>query len=296
MEEFIGFNDILEGFNKRVDKGTLSHAHLIVGPDGIGKSILARKFALKILGKEIDKDYIDIIHYRAKKASFGVDDVRGIIEEIMKRPYEGDKKVVIIHEGNKLTVQAQNALLKTIEEPPKGVYIILLTDSIELMLDTIKSRCQIYKLTPLSKDEVNRYISRLGKFDDNKVLSAIAYGEGIPGRAERILNDEKLNLLRNCIIVLNYEKRLDSFKDSKEEVLNILESLIRDIIVYKELQDEKMIMNIDKLEDIDRFSSNKSYKKLSAMLEKIKEARINIRNNANYSMVISVMLMGLSEG
>ena len=227
----------------------------------------------------------------------------------MKRPYEGDKKVVIIHEGNKLTVQAQNALLKTIEEPPKGVYIILLTDSIELMLDTIKSRCQIYKLTPLSKDEVSRYISRLGNFDENKVLSAIAYGEGIPGRAERILNDEKLNLLRNCIIdlltdidsrsnnvVLNYEKRLDSFKDSKEEVLNILESLIRDIIVYKELQDKKMIMNIDKLEDIDRFSSNKSYKKLSAMLEKIREARINIRNNANYSMVISVMLMGLSEG
>ena len=227
----------------------------------------------------------------------------------MKRPYEGDKKVVIIHEGNKLTVQAQNALLKTIEEPPKGVYIILLTDSIELMLDTIKSRCQIYKLTPLSKDEVNRYISRLGNFDENKVLSAIAYGEGIPGRAERILNDEKLNLLRNCIIdlltdidsrsnniVLNYEKRLDSFKDSKEEVLNILESLIRDIIVYKELQDKKMIMNIDKLEYIDRFSSNKSYKKLSAMLEKIREARINIRNNGNYSMVISVMLMGLSEG
>ena len=177
------------------------------------------------------------------------------------------------------------------------------------MLDTIKSRCQIYKLTPLSKEEVNRYINRLGKFDYNKVLSAITYGEGIPGRAERILNDEKLNLLRNCIIdlltdidsrsnniVLNYEKRLDSFKDSKEEVLNILESLIRDIIVYKELQDEKMIMNIDKLEDIDRFSSNKSYKKLNAMLEKIREARINIRNNANYSMVISVMLMGLSKG
>ena len=76
----------------------------------------------------------------------------------------------------------------------------------------------------------------ISNFDENKVLSAIAYGEGIPGRAERILNDEKLNLLRNCIIdlltdidsrsnniVLNYEKRLDSFKDSKEEVLKIIE-------------------------------------------------------------------------
>ena len=309
MEEFIGFNDILEGFNKRVDKGTLSHSHLIVGPDGIGKSILARKFALKILGKEIDKDYIDIIHYRAKKASFGVDDVRGIIEEIMKRPYEGDKKVVIIHEGNKLTVQAQNALLKTIEEPPKGVYIILLTDSIELMLDTIKSRCQIYKLTPLSKDEVNRYISRLGKFNDNKVLSAIAYGEGIPGRAERILNDEKLNLLRNCIIdlltdidsrsnniVLNYEKRLDSFKDSKEEVLNILESLIRDIIVYKEIENRDIIINADKFNDIAELSNSLSYKKLNLMMERIEEARRSLNNNNNYKITISIMLMGFLEG
>lgn len=309
MEEFIGFNDILAGFNKRVDKGILSHAHLIVGPDGIGKSVLARRFALKILSKDIDRDYIDIIHYRAKKASFGVDDVREIIEEIMKKPYEGDKKVIIIHEGNKLTVQAQNALLKTIEEPPKGVYIILLSDSIELMLDTIKSRCQIYKLTPLSKDEIKQYLNRLGRFDENKFLSAIAYGDGIPGRAERILNDEKLDSLRNCIIdlltdidnrdnniVLNYEKRLESFKENKEEVLNILESLIRDIIVYKELQDEKIIINVDKLKDIDRFSNNKSYKKLNAMLDRIREARINMMNNASYSMVISVMLMGLSEG
>ena len=309
MDEFIGFNDILAGFNKRVDKKVLSHSHLIVGPDGIGKSILARKFALKILNKDIDRDYIDIIHYRPKKASFGVDDVREIIEEIMKKPYEGDKKVIIIHEGNKLTIQAQNALLKTIEEPPKGVYIIILSDSMELLLDTIKSRCQIYKLTPLSKGEIKEYINKLGQFDENMILSAIAYGEGVPGRAERILNDEKLGLLRNCIIdlltdidnrdnniVLNYEKRLEAFKDNKEEVINILESFIRDIIVFKELQDDKIIINIDKLKDIDRFSNNKSYKKLNSMLDIIREARINLINNANYSMAISIMLMGLSEG
>ena len=120
MKEFIGFNNIINGFMKRADKNTLSHAHLIIGPEGIGKSIIARMFALKILGKEVDHNYADIIHYRPEKASFGVDEVRKIIEEVAKRPYEGDKKVIIIHQGSKLTVQAQNALLKTIEEPPHG--------------------------------------------------------------------------------------------------------------------------------------------------------------------------------
>ena len=151
MGQFIGHKNVIESFKKRADSGEISHAHIIVGEDGIGKSNLANKLSRIILGKFEERDYIDIINYRCKKASFGVDDVREIVDEINKKPFEGDKKVIIIYDGNKLTVQAQNALLKTIEEPPKGVYIILLCESLELILDTIKSRCQIYKLTPLTK-------------------------------------------------------------------------------------------------------------------------------------------------
>ena len=71
MREFIGYEKIIQGFFRRVDKGTLSHAHLIIGPNGIGKSILARIFALKILNKDKDIDYVDIINYRPSKASMG---------------------------------------------------------------------------------------------------------------------------------------------------------------------------------------------------------------------------------
>ena len=162
MKEFIGFENIINGFMKREDKNTLSHAHIIAGPDGIGKSIMAKMFAMKILGKTEDINYADIIHYRSEKASLGIDEVRRIIEEVSKKPYEGDRKIIIIHGGDKLTVQAQNAMLKTIEEPPKGVYIILLTESLELLLDTIKSRCQIYKLTPLSKNDMLKYLKSIG--------------------------------------------------------------------------------------------------------------------------------------
>jgi DNA polymerase-3 subunit delta' len=309
VKEFIGFENIINGFMKRVDKNTLSHAHLIVGPDGIGKSLVAKKFALKILGKSDDYNYVDIIHYKSDKASFGVDEVRKIIEEVSKKPYEGDQKVIIIHQGNKLTVQAQNAMLKTIEEPPKGVYIILLSESLELLLDTIKSRCQIYKLTPLDRDDMIKYIKSIGENNEDRVLTALAYGEGIPERAEKILKDDELDKLRNLIvelfteinknndnIVLEYETKLNKFKNEKYELLNLIASFIRDIIVYKELSDKNNIINVDKIDDVSKLSSAVSYNKLNSMLRNIEKARSNFESNISYSMAISIMLIGFLEG
>ncbi|MCI6189009.1 MAG: DNA polymerase III subunit delta' [Clostridium sp.] len=308
MKEFIGYEKIIQGFFRRVDKGTLSHAHLIIGPNGIGKSILARIFALKILNKDKDIDYVDIINYRPSKASMGVDEVREIIEEVSKRPYEGDKKVIIIHEGSKLTVQAQNALLKTIEEPPQGVYIILLAESLETLLDTIKSRCQVYKLTPLNNRQMEMYINTLGRYSEEEIRASLAYGEGIPGKAERLLNDSNLSELREVImsllkdinyakedLVLIYENKLENYKTEKDEVLNLMASFIRDIIVAKELEDKNKIINIDKYNDIVEVANSLSYKKLNSMLEYIKEGRVNLMNNGNYSLVISVILMGFLE-
>lgn len=308
MREFIGYEKIIQGFFRRVDKGTLSHAHLIIGPNGIGKSILARIFALKILNKDKDIDYVDIINYRPSKASMGIDEVREIIEEVSKRPYEGDKKVIIIHEGSKLTVQAQNALLKTIEEPPQGVYIILLAESLETLLDTIKSRCQVYKLTPLNNRQMEMYINTLGRYSEEEIRASLAYGEGIPGKAERLLNDSNLSELREVImsllkdinyakedLVLIYENKLENYKTEKDEVLNLMASFIRDIIVAKELEDKNKIINIDKYNDIVEVANSLSYKKLNSMLEYIKEGRVNLMNNGNYSLVISVILMGFLE-
>lgn len=309
MKEFIGFENIISGFMKRADNNTLSHAHLIVGPDGIGKSILAKMFAIKILGKDKDFDYIDIINYRPKKASFGVDDVRNIIEEVSKKPYEGDKKVIIIHEGDKLTVQAQNALLKTIEEPPKGVFIILLSESLELLLDTIKSRCQVYKLTPLNKEHMLKFIKRINITQEESILSALAYAEGIPGRAEKIINDENLDNLRNLIInlfnevidknincIVKYEEKFEKFKNEKDETLNLISSFIRDIIIYKELENKNLLINVDRVAEISKLASALSYKKLNSMLEYVEEARKNFISNVSYSMTISIMLIGLLEG
>ena len=310
MRDFIGHEALINNFKQRCLKNPLSHAHLIVGEDGVGKGKLANILAKFILNGDLDREYVDIINYSSEKSSFGVDDVRDIIEEVYKKPFEKDKKVIIIHEGNKLTIQAQNALLKTIEEPPKGVYIIILCESLELILDTIKSRCEIYKLKPLTKSELYEYI-KIKKFNyyENEIKSAIAFSEGVPGRIDRYFNDDKLRELRNNIVILiknlnkndleailQQEESFSNLKNDKEEVLNIFGLFIRDILINKEIENEEFIINSDKLEDIKELTKEMSFKKLNNMIKTIEEARRNIKSNVSWGMTLRVMLMGFMEG
>ena len=310
MRNFVGHSSLIENFKNRCSNGNLSHAQLISGEDGIGKSILAEILGKLILNGDLNREYVDIINYRPSKASFGVDDVREIIDEVNKKPFEGDKKVIIIHQGNKLTIQAQNALLKTIEEPPTEVYIIILCESLELILDTIKSRCEIYKLTPLTKDELYKYIAIKGyDYSEEEKASAIAFSEGIPVRIDRYFSDTELQELRDKIVdlllqltnneieaILEKEEQLVSYKQNKEEVINLLSSFIRDILVNKEVYNENLIINRDKIKEIERLTNEMSFKKLNKMILSLQEARKNIKNNVSWAMTVRIMIMDFMEG
>lgn len=309
MREIVGHKNIINGIDRRRVNDSFSHANLIIGNDGIGKSIVAKYLANVIMGKENGSESIDIVKYSPSSNSFGVDEVRNIIDEVNKKPYEGERKVIILYRCDKLTVQAQNALLKTIEEPPKGVYLILLSDSLEMILDTIQSRCQVYKLTPLSKEEISNYIDyKYPNLSIEDKHSALAYSTGVPGKVDKFIEDQNLKSLRDiCIalfedilkreqgIVLKYEELLKNSKEEQLELLNILLSYIRDIMIFKELNSTELIVNFDKFDKIKDISRGISYKKLNSMLEYIKEARLNFNSNTNYSMTISVLLMGFAE-
>ena len=309
MRKILGHENIIKGIDRRKINNSFSHANLIVGADGIGKSVVAKYLSNNIIEPRDNVESVDFVRYYPSSVSFGVDDVRNIIEEVNKKPYEGDKKVLILYRCDKMTAQAQNALLKTIEEPPEGVYLILLSDSLENILDTIQSRCQVYKLTPLSKEDIEKYIDlNYSNIDSSDKQAAIAFSTGIPGKVDKFINDEKLKELRNiCVelfldilkrehgIVLKYGELLKNFKDEKYDLLDMFILFIRDIIIFKELNNKNLIVNFDKIDDIEDISRGISYKKLNSMLEYIKEARINFNSNTNYSMTVSVMLMGFAE-
>lgn len=311
MINIIGHKGIRKTLERSVFKDTLSHGHLIVGEDGIGKSLVAKELAMNILKKTVDRDYADIIDFRRIGKSIGVDDIRNIIEEISKKPFEGDKKVIILHNGDDITIQGQNAFLKTIEEPPKGVYIIILCESDKNILDTIKSRCQIHKLNSLTDEEMKTYIkSKFPYVDNTKIKTLLAFSEGVPGRVDNYMTNKSfkdirelsLRILidinsRDTNVVVNYSKEInEKYKGFFKDILDVILFYVRDIIVYKELSDENYILNQDVSESIKKLSFNMSFNKLNAIVRIINETRNNLDRNVNAVMTFDVMLMNMLEG
>lgn len=307
--EVIGHDLIRQYFQRAIAMGALSHAHLIIGEDGIGKSILAKSVAVKILGKDEIKRYIDLLEFKAPKGkkSIGVDEVRSIIEEVSKRPYEGDKKVIIVYDSNRMTVQAQNAFLKTIEEPPKGVYIFLLADSGEAILDTIKSRCQIHKLNTLQSAQMKEFVSiRYPNLNSEEMETLLAFANGVPGRCEYFLENEEFKNIRNTTATLlmdinkvseaglqGYSSFLLKYKDKSDEILDTMLSFVRDIIIYKDTGSIDLLMNKDKADFVQGISINFSYNKLEQVINAINVTRETLSSNVNPALAFDVMLMTL---
>ncbi len=305
----IGHNKIRERFNKSVSKNALSHAHLIIGEDGIGKSLLADEFAYKILEIPSQKEHVDVVHYKSEKASFGVDLVRSIIAEANKKPYECYRKVIIIHNGEKLTIAAQNALLKTIEEPPTGIFIIILSKDIDSILETIRSRCQIHRLAPLNRQEINLYINeKYNNINENLNRTLISFSEGIPGRVDKFMSDEIFMDIRNTVIEMlkdigngninvpiKYSDKFYSMKGNESEILETITIFARDSIVFKEIENNLSIINGDKIEDIREIANNLSYKKLNKIIKAVNEARNNLKSNTNLWLTLDSMLIGILE-
>lgn len=311
FESLIGHNSIKNQISKAIKADKLSHAHLLVGEDGIGKSRLARNIGYKILGKTKDIQYVDLVewHVEKNKSTIGVSSIRTLIEEINKKPYEGDKKVIIIYNVDKMTTQAQNAFLKTIEEPPKNVTILLLCENIEVVLDTIKSRCQIHKLKSLNIVEMKEFLHiNYVNLSIEEIEVIVAFSDGIPGKAEKFIGDSNFKDIRNIaleiLLVLNkvgteglirYEKKLSSQKDNFNEILSVFLSYIRDTIIYKEIEEDTIIINIDKLLSIKELANTFSFNKLNGIINIISETRENLDRNVNPGLTFQVMLLKMQE-
>lgn len=311
FNHIIGHEKHKENIISSIKRGMFSHAHIFSGEDGIGKSLLARATALMLMGKEEDKPYADIIEYRVEKdkKSIGVEQIRGLIEEINKKPFEGDKKVVILYEGDKLTEQAQNTLLKTIEEPPAGVFIIILCENTEALLDTIKSRCQIHKLQYLTVTEIEEFLfAKYPALSRDKVELLSAFSGGVPGKVQRLIEDKAFQDIREGALLLlklaaygeesqeeQLEKFFNKYKNSWEEIFDWTTSFIRDVMIYKEIGKEALLLNRDKYTDIKAISDRFSFSKLNGIIEMISDTRIKLYRNVNPALTFDRLLWKLQE-
>lgn len=207
-------------------------------------------------------------------------------------------------------MQAQNAFLKTIEEPPFGVYIFLLCENSESILDTIKSRCQIHKLNPLSFDEMKIFLQTNYKdLSENEMKLLISFSDGIPGKAEQLIYDENFKDMRSTILkflkevkhidkveLLKYEEMFKKFnKENNEDIFDCMISFIRDAIIYKETGHKHNLINLDKFNELEDVWNIFSFSQLNDIIRILLETRENLGRNLNSSLVFSTMLLKIQE-
>lgn len=172
-------------FSRLVRDGKLSHAYLLEGVAGTGKKTLCAFIAKTLAGKEgadgallerIDRwtcPDVRLISRDEGKKNIGIDSVRDMIDDVLLTPAELDYKMYVFDGAETLSAQAQNALLKVIEEPPENVYIMLLCENAQNILTTVRSRVQTVRMPTFSVDEIKEYLSsHVGGADDRIDFSA----------------------------------------------------------------------------------------------------------------------------
>jgi len=155
---------------------------LILGPDGVGRFLLARAAATEILGGgsrvEIQVEAGTHPDFRLVEPGEGIEGVRAAIGSLQRRPVLGPRQVLLLRDVDRLSQEALNALLKTLEEPPAGAAVLLIARDVHLLPETVVSRCRVYRARPLDDAEVAEILSRAG------VPRELArFAEGSPGRA-----------------------------------------------------------------------------------------------------------------
>lgn len=326
-----GFKDILgndmvkEHFKKAIEAHKVSHAYILTGEAGMGRKSIANAFAMTLLcekGKSepcmvchsckqvLAGSHPDLIYVtHAKSASIGVDDIREQINDtIMIRPYSSYYKIYIVDEAEKMTVQAQNAMLKTIEEPPSYAVIILITTNQEAFLPTILSRCVQLKLKPLKDFTVKSYLTEHLKVPEKDAELCAAFARGNLGKAIHLASSEEfkelyrrvMSLLKN-VGSMDIGMLLDCIREIKEqnfdiyEVLDLMQLWYRDVLMYKVTKDMNLLVFKDEYRMINETGQKIDYAGLEAILAAIDTARTRLEANVNLDLAMELLLLTMKN-
>ena len=325
FQDIPGQEHIKDHFQKAISNKKISHAYILSGESGMGHKLLAEAFALTLLcesGRTVPcltchsckqvlsgnhPDLIYVIH--EKPASIGVDDIRKQINDtIMIRPYSSEYKIYIVDEAEKMTIQAQNALLKTIEEPPSYVIIILLTTNQNTFLPTILSRCIQLKLKPLKDSIIRDYLINKLSVPETKADIYAAFARGNMGRAVKIAQSEEfkhmyeelIHVLRN-IRDMDISMLLGFIKKMKEDNLDLIECLdfmqiwYRDALMFKVTKDANLLIFKDEYSAINEMSQKTGYDGFENILQAIEKARIRLEANVNMELAMELMFLVMKE-
>lgn len=291
FEGITGHFEIKKRLEKAVKDELVSHAYIFAGKRGIGKKTVALAFANALTGKsraDVTVVSNELYDTGVKSDAVSVKAVRGAAADMYKKPYAAEKRVFIFPDAEKMTTQAQNALLKVFEEPPPYCVIILVTQNDSMLLQTIRSRAVTLRFGPLSDEEVENYLK-----ENNLNCSSVAVrlASGSIGMACVLCGDEDLRGV------------LDSFADMFKKIGSGKAKDIYGLIHY--IQNEKK--NVEVLFDVmlimlrDTMLGNETElkidgvgrKKAAGIVSLVENTRKSLSFNANIDLAVSEMMLDI---
>lgn len=296
FETLVGNEKIKNLLKNSIETNNLLHSYLFVGIDGIGKSLFAKEFAHMILCSsdkekpcmtcksclefqgESHPDFLQIEPEDGK--AIKIEQIRYLQEKIAEKPVTSEKKVYIIQDSDKMTREAANSLLKTLEEPPSYAVLILITANESKLLATIKSRCTKIAFQALSEDEIKTYLKTQSE-EMQMTSNMIRQCQGSIGRAIKIGEEkEAYAQVENIISNLKKEditqvwKKADVLYQAKEKIMDLLDYM--NVVLFEKLCEEQ----------------DMRYTKAVNIVEETKK---RITANANYDMSIDNLLLKIWE-
>ena len=327
FKDVVGHKNIIKYIENAVMADAVSHAYILNGERGSGKKLLANLFAMSLQCQDRQEDgeacgkcqscrqalsgnQPDIIRVSHEKPNtISVDDIRvQINNDIVIRPYSSRYKIYIIPDADLMTVQGQNALLKTIEEPPEYAVIMLLTENAETLLPTIRSRCVMMKLRNIKDQLVRKYLMEQMEIPDYKADVCVAFAQGNMGKAIMLatsehfneIKEEAVHLLRNIdemsvSELMDAVKRCMTYKLEIGDYLDIIAIWYRDVLIYKATKNVDRVVFSDQLRYIKARASKSSYEGIENILDALEKAKARIKANVNFELTMELLLLTIKE-
>jgi len=318
FKDIIGQERAIKILTKSLKKNKVSSSYIFVGSEGTGKKLTAIEFAKALNCLDLNKNIEacencqscneinkqcspDLIIIEPTKNSIKIEQIREMRKEIGLKPFKNKKKIYIIDKAEKMTLEASNCLLKTIEEPPYYAIIILICSRIDPILPTIVSRCQIINFGLITSIKIKELsLSKIKNIEKEKVEIISKLAQGSIGKAFKLSTDKEYFIRRETL--LNYLSTIvpgkysnDFFEkvekivfeiDKIEEILEIIKLWYRDILIIKKTGKQKYIVNCDKLEMLGKKSQVYSQKMLIDILNYLELAEEYLTKNVNKRLIL----------
>ena len=328
FKDIIGQEQIKQHLQNAIQINKVSHAYIINGERGAGKEYIAKIFSMALQCENLNttdmepcnechsckqalsKNQPDIIRITHEKPnSIGVEDIRDQLNsDIQIKPYSSKWKIYIVNEAEKMTVQAQNALLKTLEEPPSYAIIILLTTNSAALLPTLLSRCVALNMKPVDSRRVRKYLMEVMQVPDYQADICVAFAKGNIGKAKQLATSEDFdNIKEEAVTVLKYIhemevseliaaiRKISEYKIDINDYLDIIMIWYRDVLLFKATHDVNDLTFKDELKYIKKNANESTYEGIEKIISSIEQTKSRLNANVNFELAMELLLLTIKE-